>query len=79
MSKVVFYLWNDVFKDFGKSGNTVFKDSFAKFHMFFDFSGKPKVDVVKAFLNTLEVKPISGNFDTDSAGNDSEQDNTIEQ
>ena len=79
VSKVVFYLWNDVFKDFGKSGNTVFKDSFAKFHMFFDFSGKPKVDVVKAFLNTLEVKPISGNFDTDSAGNDSEQDNTIEQ
>lgn len=56
VSKVIFYLWNDVFKDFGKSGNTIFKDSFAKFHLFFDFSGKPKVDVVKAFLNALEVK-----------------------
>ena len=56
VSKVVFYLWNDVFKDFGKSGNTIFKDSFAKFHLFFDFSGNPKVDVVKAFLNALEVK-----------------------
>ena len=56
VSKVVFYLWNDVFKDFGKSGNTIFKDSFAKFHLFFDFSGKPKVDVVKAFLDALEVK-----------------------
>ena len=56
VSKVIFYLWNDVFKDFGKSGNTIFKDSFAKFHLFFDFSGKPKVDVVKAFLDALEVK-----------------------
>lgn len=56
VSKVVFYLWNDVFKDFGKSGNTIFKDSFAKFHLFFDFSGKPKVDVVKAFLNALGIK-----------------------
>ena len=56
VSKVIFYLWNDVFKDFGKSGNTIFKDSFAKFHLFFDFSGKPKEDVVKAFLDALEVK-----------------------
>lgn len=56
VSKVIFYLWNDVFKDFGKSGNTIFKDSFAKFHLFFGFSGKPKVDVVKAFLDALEVK-----------------------
>lgn len=61
VSKVIFYLWNDVFKDFGKSGNTIFKDSFAKFHLFFDFSGKPKVDVVKAFLDALEVK--SGQVD----------------
>ena len=56
VSKVIFYLWNDVFKDFGKSGNTIFKDTFEKFHMFFDFSGKPKVDVVKAFLDALEVE-----------------------
>ena len=56
VSKVVFYLWNDVFKDFGKSGNTIFKDSFGKFHKFFDFGGNPKEDVVKAFLDALEVK-----------------------
>ena len=56
VSKVVFYLWNDVFKDFGKSGNTIFKDSFGKFHLFFDSSGNSKKDVVKAFLDALEVK-----------------------
>lgn len=55
VSKVVFYLWNDVFKDFGKSGNTIFKEIFDKFHKFFDFGGNPKEDVVKAFLNALEV------------------------
>lgn len=56
VSKVVFYLWNDVFKDFGKSGNTIFKDSFGKFHLFFGSRGNPKKDVVKAFLDALEVK-----------------------
>lgn len=56
VSKVVFYLWNDVFKDFGKSGNTIFKETFDKFHKFFDFGGNPKEDVVKAFLNALGVQ-----------------------
>lgn len=56
VSKVVFYLWNDVFKDFGRSGSTIFKDTFDKFHKFFDFGGNPKEDVVKAFLNALGVK-----------------------
>lgn len=56
VSKVVFYLWNDVFKDFGKSGNTIFKENFDKFHKFFDFGGNPKEDVVKAFLDALGVK-----------------------
>ena len=79
VSKVIFYLWNDVFKDFGKSGNTIFKDSFAKFHLFFDFSGKPKVDVVKAFLDALEVKSLSKINDSNLEENDSVQDYTIEQ
>lgn len=56
VSKVVFYLWNDVFKDFGKSGNTIFKDTFDKFHKFFGNEGKSKVEVVKAFLDALGVK-----------------------
>lgn len=56
VSKVVFYLWNDVFKDFGKSGNTIFKETFDKFHKFFDFGGNPKKDIVKAFLDALGVQ-----------------------
>lgn len=68
VSKVVFYLWNDVFKDFGRSGNTIFKDSFSKFHLFFDFSGKPKVEIVKAFLDALEVK--SGEIEASISEND---------
>lgn len=74
VSKVVFYLWNDVFKDFGKSGNTIFKDSFGKFHLFFDSSGKPKKDVVKAFLDALEVaerKDIFTNEELNEASNTS--------
>lgn len=74
VSKVVFYLWNDVFKDFGKSGNTIFKDSFGKFHLFFGPSGKPKKDVVKAFLDALEVaerKDIFTNEELNEASNTS--------
>lgn len=59
VSKVIFYLWNDIFKDFGKSGNTIFKDTFDKFHKFFGDDGKPKVDIVKAFLDNLGVVKVN--------------------
>ncbi|MGN0213840.1 MAG: hypothetical protein ACI4AH_03415 [Muribaculaceae bacterium] len=75
VSKVVFYLWNDVFKDFGKSGNTIFKDSFDKFHKFFDFGGNPKVDVVKAFLDALGVKKTVNVEEEDNEINDLDKSN----
>ena len=59
VSKVVFYLWNDVFKDFGHDGNTIFKDDFDKFHKFFDFKGDVKLDVLEKFLVSLGLKPIN--------------------
>ncbi len=57
VSKVVFFLWNDVFKDFGHNGKTIFKDDFSKFHLFFDFTGKVKEDVLEKFLKSLELTP----------------------
>ena len=75
VSKVVFYLWNDVFKDFGRRGNTIFKDSFAKFHMFFNYDGSTKVDVVRAFLDALEVKQTA-NESVDEEDDDDSQENT---
>ena len=59
VSKVVFYLWNDVFKDFGHDGNTIFKEDFDKFHKFFDFKGDVKLDVLEKFLVSLGLKPIN--------------------
>lgn len=73
VSKVVFFLWNDVFKDFGQNGKTIFKDDFSKFHMFFDFTGKVKEDVLEKFLKSLELTP---NDATDKA--DSEETETAE-
>lgn len=73
VSKVVFFLWNDVFKDFGHNGKTIFKDDFSKFHMFFDFTGNVKEDVLEKFLKSLELTP---NDATDKA--DSEETETAE-
>lgn len=56
VSKVVFFLWNDVFKDFGHNAKTIFKDDYAKFHFFFDFTGKVKEEVLEHFLQGLEAK-----------------------
>jgi hypothetical protein len=68
VSKVIFYLWNDVFKDFGL-GDPLFKDddgkelSFNKFYMV-DERGKAIVnaDKVALFLNNLGVKQIGSEF-----------------
>lgn len=53
VSKVVFFLWNDVFKDFGHNGKTIFKEDYAKFHMFFDFKGDVKEEILDHFLKEL--------------------------
>lgn len=68
VSKVVFYLWNDVFKDSEFEGEA-FSDgdngklSFDKFYI--TEAGKTEVneEKVERFLNNLELKPVSGSDD----------------
>lgn len=65
VGKVIFYLWNDVFKDYGFDG-TIFKDtdggtlSFDKFYKA-DRNGKAIVqnEKIDLFLNNLEVEIIN--------------------
>lgn len=65
VSKVIFYLWNDIFKDFATAGNSIFKDEYSKFHKFFDYNGNAKSDVVKQFLDNLGV--VSTNAENDES------------
>lgn len=59
VSKVVFYLWNDVFKDYTTDSNNVFKTSngIIKFRQFFDKNGV-SLKVLNSFLEGLGVKTI---------------------
>lgn len=64
VGKVVFYLWNDVFKDFGfdapifadKEDETNPKLSFDKFYM---ANGEVNKDKIKIFLTNLELEPVN--------------------
>ena len=56
VSKVVFYLWNDIFKDFSHDGNTIFKDEYKSFYKFFDYDGNVNIEVLKKFLQSLDVE-----------------------
>lgn len=75
VGKVVFYLWNDVFKDFGFE-NSIFKDadgsqlSFDRFYTE-DSSGKTIVneDVLTTFLDNLKVEEFIIENDTPSRYN----------
>ncbi|MDE7420146.1 MAG: AlwI family type II restriction endonuclease [Muribaculaceae bacterium] len=69
VSKVIFFLWNDIYKDFGDDATSIFyfaldgnPDSKEKVrHSFKDFTPafkKINVSLVDAFIKNLRVKPI---------------------
>lgn len=69
VGKVIFYVWNDVFKDFAEEAGDLFKDtdgsllSFNKFYSVGD-DGRAKVieEKVERILNNLGVSPIEVEF-----------------
>ena len=73
VSKVIFFLWNDIYKDYGDDASSIFNfaldgnpDSKDKQrHSFKDFTpGFMKINesLVNAFIKNLDVKPISDNI-----------------
>ena len=73
VSKVIFFLWNDIYKDFGDDASSIFNfaldgnpDSKDKQrHSFKDFTpGFMNINesLVDAFIKNLDVKPISKNI-----------------
>ena len=83
VGKVIFYLWNDVFKDFGFEG-PIFKDvdgSELSFNIFYktDDKGMAVVqkDKVELFLNNLGVDVVKDNLDSTEEREEDEDGNDI--
>lgn len=69
VSKVVFYLWNDVFKDYGFDDN-IFKDpdgGTLEFRKFFNFDGTINEKKVTAFMKNLNIEANGENSDDDES------------
>ena len=65
VSKVLFYLYNDVFKDFGLE-EAFFKDENGEamtFASYFDHLGKVEENRVELFLKNLKLLPVASNED----------------
>ena len=83
VGKVVFYIWNDVFKDFAEDGDTLFKaedGTLLSFDKFYTITGDCQTRVVESnvvqLLKKLGVEPVTV---SDEAEEDGEEDFTEEE
>ena len=79
VGKVIFYLWNDVFKDFGFD-NAIFNDedgstlSFDKFYATANSKVIVCKDKVDKFLKNLEVDIVSATIEVEADGSEEDED-----
>lgn len=52
VNKVVFYLWNDIFKDYRDMHNSPFAKSELTFQSFYNNNGSPNLNAIDTFLKT---------------------------
>ena len=77
VSKVVFYLWNDVFKDYNLGDNNAFSDT-VKFEDFFDSKGSIVESTIVKFMEHNDIKAIPESADTSDPKSDAGADSTAE-
>ena len=66
VSKVLFYLWNDVFKDYGFDSKNAFSEEI-QFDKFFTSDGKVNASMVVKFMENNGIKPEEKETTEDSA------------
>lgn len=79
VSKAIFYIWNDIVKDYAtmEKENSAFGKKFS-FTTFFDKDGNPLIEQTIAFLDTLNVDKLSAtsSVQSDAPLNDDADDDT---